>query len=330
MAVMRLISRQPVLDEQFDPGGNAFDFSGADTVVIGDRSRTEPLLCLVTTICSECHFHPKVAKVLRGGSTFLPRPPHPQERNLRTSLRFYWIRPSTGGILMPLYLPTINWPDGVRVDDGVDCGAIVGFTGRESSTMRLEDSMCEVIAKAKEGDEDAVRTIWDRYFPQVVRLAGTRLKGQNRQAADEEDVAASVMESFFRAAEAGRFPNLRDSDGIWRLLSWMTQRKVIDLVRRNAARPAVDALNVKGEANSPVMASLVSADPTPAMIALLNDQIQRLFEVLPEKYHRIALKKLECMTVPEIAQACGVHISTVERRLRIIREFWVKEFDSTK
>jgi ECF sigma factor len=69
--------------------------------------------------------------------------------------------------------------------------------------VRIEDSICEVIEKAKGGDEQAVRVIWDRYFPQVVQLAGRRLKGESRQAADEEDVAISVMDSFFRAARAG-------------------------------------------------------------------------------------------------------------------------------
>ena len=46
-------------------------------------------------------------------------------------------------------------------------------------------------------------------------------------------VLTSVMASFFEAAQAGRFPDLNDQDGIWRLLSQMTRRKVIDHVRRN-------------------------------------------------------------------------------------------------
>jgi RNA polymerase sigma factor (sigma-70 family) len=140
--------------------------------------------------------------------------------------------------------------------------------------------------------------------------------------ADEEDVALSVMKSFFEAARAGRFPELHDSDGIWRLLCCMTRRKVIDYIRRTAARP------VQGESvfgSSPDMRSIASNDPTPAMNAMIRDQIERMLTALPEKYHLIALKKLECMTVPEIAQHCGVHISTVERRLRIIRAFWAKE-----
>lgn len=192
--------------------------------------------------------------------------------------------------------------------------------------MAIPDSLYEVIEQVKVGDEEAARVIWNRFFPQVVRLAGQRLHGRPLRTADEEDVAISVMESFFRAARAGRFPELRDGDGIWRLLSSMTARKVVDQIRRNAVRPALGEGSLEGEG----LAALASKDPTPAMVAIVADEIDRLFKVLPEKYHAIALKKLECLTVAEIARECRVHTSTVERRLQIIREFWSREAGDPK
>ena len=189
--------------------------------------------------------------------------------------------------------------------------------------MCLDDSLSSIVEKVKQGDEEGVRAIWDQFFPQVVALSGQRLAGQRRQVADEEDIAVSVMESFFRAAQAGRFPELKDRDGIWRLLSTMIRRKVVDHIRRNAARPTAGESAVQGEG----MPGVANRDPTPAMIAIVNDQMETLLRVLPDKYHPVALGKLECLTVPEIAQQCGVHVSTVERRLRIIREFWAKELD---
>jgi len=202
----------------------------------------------------------------------------------------------------------------------------LGVSDSERSAVPSEDSVCVVIQKAKVGEEDAVRDIWDRYFPRVVRLAGERLQGQRRQAADEEDVAISVMESFFRAARADRFPDLKDKDGIWRLLSRMTQRKVIDQVRRNAVRPAVGESAVRGGSGlARPMTSLASPDPTPPVMAMVADEIERLLEIIPETCRPIALMKLECLTLPEIAQHCGVHVSTAERRLKIIRGLWAKE-----
>ena len=131
-----------------------------------------------------------------------------------------------------------------------------------------------------------------------------------------------------KAAQAGRFPNLRDSDGIWRLLAEMTRRKVVDHVRRNSARPTVGESALKNDSNlGQPLEGLASDNPSPAMIAMVTDQIERMLTVLPEKYHPVALKKLECLTGPEIARECGIHLSTVERRLRIIRGFWARELE---
>ncbi|MGE0761006.1 MAG: ECF-type sigma factor [Pirellulaceae bacterium] len=191
---------------------------------------------------------------------------------------------------------------------------------------QAHDSVARVLDGLRAGTDEAAQSIWDRYFPDLVRLAGQKLVGQRRQAADEEDVAISVMESFFRAAREGRFPDLRDRDGIWRLLAKMTHRKAVDLIRKNAARPIVgeSALTATLDGSHP-MASQPSSQPSPDVLALVADEIRHLIDILPDRYREVALHKLECLTVPEIARACGVHVSTIERRLRIIRGLWERE-----
>ena len=104
--------------------------------------------------------------------------------------------------------------------------------------MSSRDSISRWIVKIKQGDEAAAQTIWDRCFPDMVRLARTRLRATSRRMADEEDVALSALNSFCRAAQQGRFPDLAGSDGLWRLLSEMAKRKAVDLIRRNQRRKA--------------------------------------------------------------------------------------------
>ena len=96
--------------------------------------------------------------------------------------------------------------------------------------MNSDGSVTHWFEQICEGDSDAARAIWERYFPQLVHLARDKLRGSPRRAADEEDVAASVMESLFRAAGRGRFPHLADRDELWRLILSMTARKVVDLL----------------------------------------------------------------------------------------------------
>ena len=48
-------------------------------------------------------------------------------------------------------------------------------------------------------------------------------------------MALSAFDSFCRAAERGRFPQLNDRDDLWRLLVVIAERKAIDVVRRQYA-----------------------------------------------------------------------------------------------
>src|SRR5215470_15704111 len=85
----------------------------------------------------------------------------------------------------------------------------------------------------REAAAGAARELWQRYFAQLVELARQRLRGTLRRVADEEDVALSAFDSFCRGVEQGRFPQLKDRDGLWALLVLITVRKAADLVQYN-------------------------------------------------------------------------------------------------
>ena len=89
-----------------------------------------------------------------------------------------------------------------------------------------ENSVTQWVNDLKAGDRgEATRRLWERYFQRLARLAQARLRATGRGPADGEDVALSVFDSFFRAAAAGRFPELGDRDDLWRLLVTITARK---------------------------------------------------------------------------------------------------------
>src|SRR3954451_23866563 len=91
--------------------------------------------------------------------------------------------------------------------------------------MASDGSVSRLIDGLAVGDEAAVQQLWDRYFHRLVGLARKRLRDAPRRTADEEDVALSAFDSSCRNAEAGRFPDLADRDGLWRLLATFTLRK---------------------------------------------------------------------------------------------------------
>src|SRR5262245_52572189 len=93
-----------------------------------------------------------------------------------------------------------------------------GLRGRVAAMASDEGSVTRWLGRLQQADPAAAQRLWERYFPQLVRLAHQKLRGAPQAVADEEDVALSAFDSFCRNAERGRFPELLDRDGLWRLL----------------------------------------------------------------------------------------------------------------
>src|SRR5260370_36159205 len=91
-----------------------------------------------------------------------------------------------------------------------------------TSPMASDGSVTRWLKQLQVGDPVAVQQLWERYFPRVVGLARKKLQDAPQRMGDEEDVALRAFRSFWRNAGHGRFPQLRDRDGLWRLLLVLT------------------------------------------------------------------------------------------------------------
>jgi DNA-directed RNA polymerase specialized sigma24 family protein len=179
------------------------------------------------------------------------------------------------------------------------------------------------------GEVQAVQKLWQRYFPRMVNLARRQLRSVPRRVADEEDVALNAFDSFCRAVAAGRYPDLQDRHGLWQMLLALTINKAINLVshagrdKRAWQRTVLFSELKVGDSGSGMRglaALLLSGEPDPAFTAQVADRLQWLLGHLgDEPLRRLALLKLEGYTNPEIARQLGCALSTVERRLRLIR-----------
>src|SRR6516164_1185156 len=97
--------------------------------------------------------------------------------------------------------------------------------------MSSEGSVTGWIARLQTGDAEAAQKLWDHYFHHLLSLARKKLHGRILHTADEQDVAASAFASFWQGVRGGRFPDLRDRDNVWGLLSGMTGRRALDYVQ---------------------------------------------------------------------------------------------------
>src|SRR5205809_7865494 len=94
-------------------------------------------------------------------------------------------------------------------------------------------SVSRLLGGLRDGDEEAVRQLWLRYFQPLVRLARGRLSARGGAPRDAEDVALeafwALCEQVARHPSGDRFPRLHNRTHLWKLLACFTARQAFDL-----------------------------------------------------------------------------------------------------
>lgn len=195
-----------------------------------------------------------------------------------------------------------------------------------STVDDIRGSVTQLIADLQIGDvRDAQQEIWERYFRRILALARQKLGNSPRGCEDEEDVALSALDSFFRGVANNRFPQLRDRDNLWALLATLTARKAINQRKRQTAlkRGGWEYVLALDSPQRNQLQELIDDEIGPDFIVALQDECRKLMEALADdKLRQIATWKLEGWTNAEVARELGVVERTVERKLELVRSIW--------
>lgn len=189
-----------------------------------------------------------------------------------------------------------------------------------------DHSVIQWCHRLESGDKDAAELLWKAFFNRMVELARKRMRGTSKLIADEEDIALSAFKSFCKGLEKGRFASLTDRDSLWRLLVVITARKAIDHAKYNRRTKRNELRVVQAqstEVNDNLVNQFVCRQPTPEMEVEMKENIAAAIEglQLPE-LKQIALLKLDGYTHQEIADKLDRGLSTIERKVRSIRDIW--------
>jgi RNA polymerase sigma factor (sigma-70 family) len=192
-----------------------------------------------------------------------------------------------------------------------------------------EGSITNCIAELRQGNTAAAERLWQRCFPRLAEFAREALDGLPLGAADEEDVALSVMDRFCRTLAEGGFPELADRDELWRLLFQMTFRRAMSLARRERAqRRGGGKVQSDAEGRIDGLRQFLDRTPTPEVAAMMADECRQLLEKLQDpQLQAMALAKMEGYDNREIAAQLHCSVRTVERRLKLVREKWKEEWE---
>ncbi|MEM7314939.1 MAG: ECF-type sigma factor [Planctomycetota bacterium] len=181
----------------------------------------------------------------------------------------------------------------------------------------------EWIAAIKQGDADAQTRLWERYYFQLVARAHKKLAfAKGRKDFEGEDVVQHVFHSLFLRAEQGRFPKLNDRRDLARLLIVMTENRLKSKLRDCNARKRGGgiqhtAIHLLGPVSDPQLAL------PPIEEGAEDEFIQSVQEVLSgcdELTRAIAMLRMEGYEISDIAQSVGVSRSSVNRKIRYLKD----------
>lgn len=197
--------------------------------------------------------------------------------------------------------------------------------------MSFDDPVSLWISELRTADGDAAGKLWSHFVKRLSFSARRMLNPATQKVYDEDDVAVSAFNSLFAGITEGRFPELKDREGLWRLLIVITSRKVThrhrydQQQRRDIRRTLTDSVFSDRVDNSSAngLHQLPSREPTPEFTAAFAETCEALFDGLGDaKLQGVAALRLEGFSDSEIGERLNCSRSTVQRRLELIRRQW--------
>jgi len=184
---------------------------------------------------------------------------------------------------------------------------------RQAQTPKIADSTADLVARARDRNEAAIRTIMQSNNRRLYRLA----RGILRNDSEAEDV---VQETYVRA-----FTHLDQFRGESSLATWLSRIAINEaLGRLRGERPGVELSSLpEGALEAQIIQFPLAAalDPEKTMAQReIQHVVERAIDELPEPFRLVFITRvIEGMNVEETAEILGLKPETVKTRLHRAR-----------
>lgn len=180
----------------------------------------------------------------------------------------------------------------------------------------------DLMARAKSGDEDAIRDFLSRFEHEVRIMVRARLPRKLRARFDSTDFVQAVWQSFFSDL-LGDSPDFEDAHHLRKFLSGVVRNKVYEQHRRLTKTGKHDLMREESlyvhRGGRDVPREVVSPDPSPSQAIQARDRLAQLTAGRSPREVRVITLRLEGLTFDEIAQQTGVNERTVRRVIEAAR-----------
>lgn len=156
--------------------------------------------------------------------------------------------------------------------------------------------------------------VFTEYAGRLAALAQKHLSAKLHSRVDGEDIAQSVFRTFIRRRRAGEFA-IDSSTELWKLLARITVRKAQAKGRHHTA-----GMRDVGNEKNLEQTSMAADAPTPEDAVLVDDEIQRILDGLPEQYATILGMLLEGESRANVAQHLNLSRMTIHRVIKVLKK----------
>lgn len=176
----------------------------------------------------------------------------------------------------------------------------------------MEHSFAELMARVKQGEQDAADTLVRLYEPQIRRMVRQRLTSPAlRQQMDSMDVCQEVMGDFFEGAADEQY-TLDSPAQMIALLAAMVRNQVVHHLRRQRAARR----DIRRTAGVDVgELALAGNDATPSRIISSRELLTTCRAQLSDDERYLFDQRSEGRSWPELAEELGEQADTLRRRL---------------
>lgn len=203
-------------------------------------------------------------------------------------------------------------------------GSIIQVLNSDSRRTALtvnENDSVDLLARWKDGDEQAAAFLFERYVNQLIGMARNLLSEPMQRRVAPEDVVQSVYRSFFRKAEDDRYV-LEKSGDLWKLLATITVSKVRGQVEFHTAKKRGIYTEESLKTNDSVCGfrpEAIADQPCPEDAAAVIEELQAVLQKLDPLQRQILELALQNKDVDEITVEVQRSARTVRRTLQQIR-----------
>lgn len=183
----------------------------------------------------------------------------------------------------------------------------------------MSDAMADLLARVREGDEDALADLLRHYEPKIRLTAHYLIRPILRRYLDSIDVAQSVQFDLMRGLRVGSF-HLSDSDTFVALAVTVVRRKVARHWRHLQREHRLRFGDPDGQGPPECRPAPAEAPSDPARAAQHGDELEALWRRLDPTERRLMELRLQGYSTEEAAAEMGCAANVLRVRLSRLRK----------